>query len=120
MVPEQSVTLAVRAATAFIVCVAVLFLLRLLWILPCIRSQPRPPPRSSAKLLIVLGSGGHTTEMLRLLEPLDFTKRYKQRTYVVSSGDTLSEGKARSFEAKKGADETENNVKLPSLLLCRP
>ena len=118
MVSEWSMTSGIRATIAFLLCTTFLFVLRLLWILPCIRSQPRPPPRSSAKLLIVLGSGGHTAEMLRLLEPLDFIKRYKQRTYVVSSGDTLSEGKVRSFEAKKGTNQCENNVKLTSPLPC--
>lgn len=52
------------------------------------------------KLVIILGSGGHTAEMLRYIEPLNFDK-YTNRLYVVSSGDTLSEGKARAFEQKK-------------------
>src|SRR6266496_5818049 len=73
---------------------------RLLWILPSFRVQPQPSRKSSAKLVIVLGSGGHTAEMLRLIEPLNFNK-YNRRVYVVSSGDTLSEGKARSFEIRK-------------------
>jgi len=57
--------------------------------------------KSTATLLIVLGSGGHTAEMLRLLDSLNFAK-YTHRRYVVSSGDTLSEGKARHFEQTKG------------------
>jgi beta-1,4-N-acetylglucosaminyltransferase len=73
---------------------------RFLWILPMVRTQHRSPRKSSAKVVIVLGSGGHTAEMLRLIEPLDFDK-YSSRIYVVSSGDTLSEGKARNFELRK-------------------
>ena len=82
-------------------------LLRLLWILPSFRVQPRPPRKSSAKVVIVLGSGGHTAEMIRLIEPLNFDK-YARRVYVVSSGDTLSEGKARAFEIRKNGFEDEN------------
>lgn len=59
-------------------------------------------------LLIVLGSGGHTAEMLMMLESaaLDTTV-YTRRTYLVSSGDTLSAQKARAFEnalLKAGTD----------------
>jgi beta-1,4-N-acetylglucosaminyltransferase len=85
----------------------VTLLLRLLWLLPSFRVQPRSSRKSSSKLVIVLGSGGHTAEMLRLIEPLNFDK-YTRRVYVVSSGDTLSEGKARAFEIRKNGSEDEN------------
>ncbi|KEF56104.1 uncharacterized protein A1O9_07685 [Exophiala aquamarina CBS 119918] len=57
----------------------------------------------SAHLLIVLGSGGHTAEMLNILStslpylqaPFNFT----HRTYVVSSGDSFSAQKAHRFES---------------------
>jgi beta-1,4-N-acetylglucosaminyltransferase len=75
-------------------------IVRVLWILPTVRTQPRSRRKSSAKVVIVLGSGGHTAEMLRLIDSLDFDK-YTRRNYVVSSGDSLSEGKARDFELRK-------------------
>jgi len=61
-------------------------------------TQNRP-----AHLLIVLGSGGHTAEMLNILStalphfqaPFSFT----HRTYVVSSGDSFSSQKAHEFES---------------------
>ena len=82
--------------------VTILSSLRLAYILPAFRSQRRHArlSRSTANLVIVLGSGGHTAEMLRLLDSLNF-KKYTYRRYVVSSGDTLSEGKARHFEQLK-------------------
>jgi hypothetical protein len=86
---------AITAVTAF-----TLILLRILWILPSINPQPPIPRKSSAKLLIVLGSGGHTAEMLRLLKSLNFEK-YTRRTYIISTGDTLSQSKARQFEFDK-------------------
>ena len=41
------------------------------------------------KTMVVLGSGGHTTEMLQLLEELD-TERYAPVIYVVADSDTTS------------------------------
>jgi len=81
---------------------------RLLWVLPGFRPQGRPERRPSARLLVVLGSGGHTAEMLRLVESLDF-KKYVHRTYVISSGDSLSEGKARDLESRN-QEGKENKV----------
>jgi len=48
-------------------------------------------------LLTVLGSGGHTNEMLSILRNLDPTQ-FRHRTYVVSSGDSFSAWKAEQFE----------------------
>jgi beta-1,4-N-acetylglucosaminyltransferase len=90
----------------------VLSVVRLLWILPSFRTQSRPSRRSTVKLVIVLGSGGHTAEILRLIEPLNFDK-YMHRLYVVSSGDTLSEGKARAFELKRRQGEGNKGVISP-------
>lgn len=50
-------------------------------------------------LLIVLGSGGHTAEMLSMLRrlPLDPTV-YTHRTYLITTGDSFSATKAAAFE----------------------
>ena len=48
--------------------------------------------------MIVLGSGGHTAEMMSLLRDLD-PRRYFHRTYIVSSGDAFSSSKARDIES---------------------
>ncbi|KAI9815088.1 MAG: UDP-N-acetylglucosamine transferase subunit [Pycnora praestabilis] len=73
--------------------------LRLLFILPS--TNPQPPTRrkrgTPTHLLIVLGSGGHTAEMLSLLRDLE-TSLYTHRTYVISSGDSFSREKAIDFE----------------------
>jgi beta-1,4-N-acetylglucosaminyltransferase len=50
-------------------------------------------------MVIVLGSGGHTAEMMSLLRGMD-PRRWAHRTYVVSSGDNFSDGKARDIEAR--------------------
>lgn len=73
--------------------------LRLLAILP--NARPRSlrlhPRRTSARLVVVLGSGGHTHEMFALLRNLD-ARKYTHRTYVVSSGDAFSAQRAAAFE----------------------
>ncbi|KAF2840603.1 glycosyltransferase family 1 protein [Patellaria atrata CBS 101060] len=73
--------------------------LRLCYLLPSARrDQIRPRRRGSpTHLLIVLGSGGHTAEMLAMLNELD-CKGLNFRTYIVSSGDAFSARKAREFE----------------------
>ncbi|XP_014299507.1 UDP-N-acetylglucosamine transferase subunit ALG14 homolog [Microplitis demolitor] len=51
-----------------------------------------------AKTMIVLGSGGHTTEMFKILNNLDVNK-YKPRIYVLGHTDKMSESKINEFES---------------------
>ncbi|KDD75660.1 Alg14-like oligosaccharide biosynthesis protein [Helicosporidium sp. ATCC 50920] len=48
--------------------------------------------------MIVLGSGGHTAEMLKLLPKFNL-HIYRPRSYVVAATDRLSADKARALEA---------------------
>jgi beta-1,4-N-acetylglucosaminyltransferase len=50
-------------------------------------------------MVVVLGSGGHTAEMQSLMRCID-PRKYRQRTYVVSSGDDFSSSKAFEIEQK--------------------
>ena len=54
---------------------------------------------ASTRLMVLLGSGGHTAEMLSLLRDLD-TSKYTHRVYVISSGDSFSAEKACEFEQR--------------------
>ena len=56
------------------------------------------------KTLVVLGSGGHTTEMLQLLQKMD-PKLYSPLLYVVASTDDTSERRVKAFGGR-AADET--------------
>jgi beta-1,4-N-acetylglucosaminyltransferase len=58
-----------------------------------------------ARLLIVLGSGGHTSEMLNVLQQVVDLQQDYRRTYVVSSGDGFSASKASEFEKRLGKDD---------------
>jgi beta-1,4-N-acetylglucosaminyltransferase len=90
---------------------------RLLHTLPSFNPQSPPTRRRGdpTHLLIILGSGGHTAEMLSLLQDLD-TRSYTHRTYVISSGDSFSALKAQEFESRladtrrKTAEKKEGRV----------
>jgi beta-1,4-N-acetylglucosaminyltransferase len=64
--------------------------LRLLWILPVVHKTPLPANRKGKNVLVFLGSGGHTAEMLVLLRnPPEMNV-----TWMYSQGDELSKNKA--------------------------
>ncbi|KAE8453107.1 hypothetical protein EG329_012294 [Mollisiaceae sp. DMI_Dod_QoI] len=88
--------------------IAVLFLilttafLRASYILSVVSRQrqnksPKSPKVGPSHMVIVLGSGGHTAEMMSLLRDID-PRRYFHRTYIVSSGDSFSTSKAHEIE----------------------
>ncbi|KAM6167215.1 UDP-N-acetylglucosamine transferase subunit ALG14 [Erethizon dorsatum] len=83
--------------------VAVVLVLRL-WIV--FRSQ-NVTPRESLSLLVVAGSGGHTTEILRLLGSL--SSAYSPRHYVIADTDKMSANKINSFELDR-ADRDPNTM----------
>lgn len=101
MAPPPSTLYTLSFALALLVTLLLGASLRLLAILPNARPaqshlRNRPP---TARVLVVLGSGGHTHEMLALLRDLD-TRKYTHRTYVVSSGDAFSSSRAAAFEKR--------------------
>lgn len=59
--------------------------------------------------MIVLGSGGHTAEMLRLLRNFD-PAAYSPRAYVTAQTDTLSGQKAVSFESSWASSASDFKV----------
>ncbi|CAO1430830.1 unnamed protein product [Diamesa hyperborea] len=62
--------------------------------------QKRNVISSTARTLIVLGSGGHTTEMLEIVKKLNFQK-YTPRLYVVAENDQNSVDKLLAIEKDK-------------------
>eukprot|EP00659_Diplonema_papillatum_P007528 gene7528-11533_t len=63
-----------------------------------------PPVKGKVKLLAVLGSGGHTTEMFYDLGTLPHWRSRFACTYVVADTDKGSSGKAAAFEKTFGQD----------------
>jgi beta-1,4-N-acetylglucosaminyltransferase len=75
--------------------------------------SPRPSASRHSRLLVVLGSGGHTAEMLNILSKYSHIQvDWMHRIYIVSSGDGFSASKARDFEAEmaKGLSEIEKGL----------
>ncbi|PWA27968.1 hypothetical protein CCH79_00017544, partial [Gambusia affinis] len=77
---------------------ALLFLLRVYFVLNSGSNHP-PKTRSHVAVLVVAGSGGHTTEIMRLMESL--SAAYTPRHYVIADTDKMSEEKIVAFESSK-------------------
>ncbi|KAJ2161272.1 metalloprotease [Coemansia sp. RSA 552] len=69
-------------------------------------TTPATPDRT---LCVVLGSGGHTAEMTRLLQGVDF-ERYSRRLYIVGDDDVLSLEHIGSMEQRRSTYSEEYYV----------
>lgn len=69
---------------------------------------PRTVP---ARTMIVMGSGGHTAEMLRIVERLD-GGRYAPRQYVVASTDKTSVVKVIESEIQRQPDPEQQTYEI--------
>lgn len=69
-------------------------------------------------ILVNLGSGGHTTEMLYLLDFIQLTA-IKRRVYVISSGDVFSARKATDFEQRQPAPAAGSRFNIESVCRAR-
>nr|ACQ58824.1 UDP-N-acetylglucosamine transferase subunit ALG14 homolog [Anoplopoma fimbria] len=65
-------------------------------------SSYKPGTKGPVAVLVVAGSGGHTTEILRLIECL--SEAYTPRHYVIADTDRMSEEKICTFESSKHSD----------------
>ncbi|QSZ31598.1 hypothetical protein DSL72_001165 [Monilinia vaccinii-corymbosi] len=74
--------------------------LRLLYVIsPNARRPPVKNKDQPSHLVVVLGSGGHTAEMISLLRDVN-TTRWRRRTYIISAGDHFSSTKAQDCEER--------------------
>ncbi|XP_028288890.1 UDP-N-acetylglucosamine transferase subunit ALG14 [Parambassis ranga] len=85
------------AAYVFIT-ISLLFVIRLYTVVKT-GQKHRPGDRGPVAVLVVAGSGGHTTEILRLMECL--SSAYTPRHYVIADTDRMSEEKICTFENSK-------------------
>ena len=80
-------------AISLAVGIATVLISRMYYVLKSIRNPERRSQRrklgGSVSTLVVLGSGGHTTEMMRLLASID-ANRYAPLVYVIATTDTTS------------------------------
>ena len=110
------------AAATFVGAGAVALALRVAYVVKTIRcddetsnsEQNQSPTRRRKRTrpvstLVVLGSGGHTTEMIRLLTFLD-VRKYSPLTYVVATTDTTS---LQRIEASNSARRGDAVFRIP-------
>jgi beta-1,4-N-acetylglucosaminyltransferase len=98
-------------------CMAVLVSIGLfrLWAIIPWKKQPLSQRKGAhrtdkVKTMIVLGSGGHTAEMLKLLTSLDL-ERYTPRCYVIAATDNHSMTKMEQFESAHNRSHFSDNTK---------
>nr|ACO11198.1 UDP-N-acetylglucosamine transferase subunit ALG14 homolog [Caligus rogercresseyi] len=65
------------------------------------------PQSSSIETLVVLGSGGHTSEMFKLLSALDSSSCFRSRIYAIAETDE------NSLERLKGVDPSGTIFRIP-------
>ncbi|KAK2859285.1 hypothetical protein Q5P01_003905 [Channa striata] len=87
--------------------IGLLFLVRLYVVLKT-GSQYKPGSRGPIAVLVVAGSGGHTTEILRLMECL--STAYTPRHYVIAETDKMSEEKICTFESSKQHSDSQFTI----------
>lgn len=80
------------------------------YIVRCTSSSPKKR-NVRAKTLIILGSGGHTAEMMALVKELN-KENYSPRFYVLASSDTTSESKVLAFEADAPTSSKQSNYEI--------
>ncbi|KAL2346350.1 hypothetical protein Fmac_000350 [Flemingia macrophylla] len=100
-------SVAVFSSAIFVV---TLILIRLLYVIYC---NSRPLSKRASKpvsTLIILGSGGHTAEMLNLLAVLQ-KDRFEPRFYIAAATDNMSLQKAQLLENSLIA---ENATRVPN------
>lgn len=85
-------------------CALVFILIRSLWVIHLARNSRKSDPhvynqkrRKPSCLLAVLGSGGHTKEMIALLKTLD-KRSITPRVYLIADTDTFSEEKVTQLQ----------------------
>ena len=80
-----------------------LLIVRLLYLVMHVK-LPRQSSATPVVTMVVLGSGGHTMEMLRLLSGMDLVN-FSHRVYVTADADMMSIKKITTFEQSHGNEE---------------
>lgn len=96
--------------------IVVLWVLRVAYLWLRSRS-PRPAGTAPIHTMAVLGSGGHTAEMLSLLRGLD-AATYAPRDYVLATSDHTSAARIEAFEQQRAG--AASDVALSHQLLRLP
>ncbi|XP_037612439.1 UDP-N-acetylglucosamine transferase subunit ALG14 homolog [Sebastes umbrosus] len=102
--------MAVLVAAVFtVLCVVCVFIVRLYHVVRT-GSSYKPGTKGPVSVVVVAGSGGHTTEILRLMECL--SAAYTPRHYVIADTDRMSEEKICTFESSKQHSDSESQFTI--------
>ncbi|KAL1404104.1 hypothetical protein pipiens_019063 [Culex pipiens pipiens] len=99
-------------------------LLRLVYLLVVIRRNASAglqgvlKRKGPARTMIVMGSGGHTAEMLQIVERLDFA-RYTPRQYVIAAADKTSVVKVIDVEVHREPDMSKQQYEIVTISRSR-
>ncbi|XP_055522353.1 UDP-N-acetylglucosamine transferase subunit ALG14 homolog [Wyeomyia smithii] len=74
--------------------------------------------KGPTRTMIVMGSGGHTAEMLQIVEQLDFTK-YAPRQYVIAAADKTSVVKVIDVEVRRQPDIAKQDYEIVTITRSR-
>lgn len=86
---------------AVLLLLSAIFVFRLFYLISRRGYADRAPSRSTpCSTLIVLGSGGHTAEMFKLLSGMTL-QNYQPRVYVAAENDKMSLKKSEAFELQQ-------------------
>jgi beta-1,4-N-acetylglucosaminyltransferase len=117
--------------TSVILILIILILVRLIYILPCTKfgkhiSNPELTLLSSLKvndnkrkIMILLGSGGHTGEMIRILGQWSKGINKLKREYIITSSDSTSIIKLKYFEKEQLKSIENNDYKITEIYRAR-
>ncbi|CAN9506536.1 unnamed protein product [Ophioblennius macclurei] len=83
----------------FAVCLTGALLVSRVWSVMRTGTKRRPGAGGAVSVLVVAGSGGHTSEILRLMDSL--SAAYTPRHYVIADTDKISEDKICFFETSR-------------------
>ncbi|XP_022622504.1 UDP-N-acetylglucosamine transferase subunit ALG14 homolog isoform X2 [Seriola dumerili] len=107
----------VEGAVLALLLLCVLFIIRVFVVVKT-GSQFKPGTRGPVSVLVVVGSGGHTTEILRLMDSL--SSAYSPRHYVIADTDRMSEEKICSFENSRPHPNSKSQVLCNGPGTCVP
>ncbi|XP_044196416.1 UDP-N-acetylglucosamine transferase subunit ALG14 homolog [Thunnus albacares] len=96
-------------AVVAVLLICLLFIIRL-YIVVKTGSNHKPGTKGPVAALVVAGSGGHTTEILRLMESL--SAAYTPRHYVIAETDRMSEEKICTFENSKQHSDSKSQFTI--------
>ncbi|XP_028425651.1 UDP-N-acetylglucosamine transferase subunit ALG14 isoform X2 [Perca flavescens] len=109
--------MAVLEGAVFAILLTCLLVIIRLYIVVKTGPNYKPGAKGPVAVLVVAGSGGHTTEILRLMESL--SAAYTPRHYVIADTDRMSEEKICTFESSRHFD-SESQVLCNGPGTCVP